>query len=93
MVNIEGQGEIWFDAVVLAAHADQSLALIQDASKDERDILSAFQFQTNCAVLHSDARLMPKRRGTWAAWNYVSDTLPGQLRVANLGAAGASLRK
>ena len=88
MVNIEGQGEIWFDAVVLAAHADQSLALIQDASKDERDILSAFQFQTNCAVLHSDAKLMPKRRGAWAAWNYVSDTLPGQQRVANLGAAG-----
>ena len=91
MVNIEGQGEIWFDAVVLAAHADQSLALIQDASKDERDILSAFQFQTNCAVLHSDAKLMPKRRGAWAAWNYVSDSLPGQPRVANLGAAGPAV--
>ena len=91
MVNIEGQGEIWFDAVVLAAHADQSLALIQDASKDERDILSAFQFQTNYAVLHSDAKLMPKRRGTWAAWNYVSGSLPGQPRVANLGAAGPAV--
>ncbi|MFL2844673.1 MAG: NAD(P)/FAD-dependent oxidoreductase [Candidatus Puniceispirillaceae bacterium] len=86
MVNIDGQGEIWFDAVVLAAHADQSLALIQDASKDERDILSAFQFQNNCAVLHSDARLMPKRRGAWAAWNYVSTSAPGQPREANLGA-------
>ena len=91
MVNIEGQGEIWFDAVVLAAHADQSLALIQDASKDERDILSAFQFQTNLAVLHSDAKLMPKRRGAWAAWNYVSDSLPGQPRVANLGTAGPAV--
>ncbi len=85
MVNIEGQGEIWFDAVVLAAHADQSLALIQDASKDEREILSAFQFQNNCAVLHSDAKLMPKRRGAWAAWNYVSNSPPGQSRGANLG--------
>ena len=88
MLNIEGQGEIWFDAVVLAAHADQSLALIQDTSKDERDILSAFQFQNNCAVLHSDARLMPKRRGVWAAWNYVSESPPGQLRGASLGGAG-----
>jgi len=84
MVNIEGQGEIWFDAVVLAAHADQSLALIQDASKDEQDILSAFRFQNNRAVLHSDAKLMPKCRGAWAAWNYVSDRPPGQLRGANL---------
>ena len=90
IVNIEGQGEVWFDAVVLAAHADQSLALIQDASKDERDILSAFQFQSNCAVLHSDAKLMPKRRGAWAAWNYVSNSPPGQPREANLGRSGPS---
>ncbi len=88
MINIEGQGEIWFDAVVLAAHADQSLALIQDASKDERDILSAFQFQDNCAVLHSDAKLMPKSRGAWAAWNYVSNRPPGQPRATNLGGPG-----
>ena len=91
VVNIEGQGEIWFDAVVLAAHADQSLALIQDASIDERDILSAFQFQANCAVLHSDAKLMPKRRGAWAAWNYVSESLPGQPRVADLKASGPTV--
>jgi predicted NAD/FAD-binding protein len=39
----------------------------------ERELLGAFGFQHNHAVLHSDASLMPKRRGAWAAWNYVSE--------------------
>lgn len=83
MIGIEGQGEIWFDAVVMAAHADQSLALIQDASANERDILGSFQFQQNYAVLHSDASLMPKRRGAWAAWNYGSNSSGNQFRFDN----------
>jgi predicted NAD/FAD-binding protein len=73
MVNLKGQGDVWFDKVVMAAHADQSLALIDDASPLERELLGAFGFQRNHAVLHSDASLMPKRRGAWAAWNYVSE--------------------
>ena len=83
MIEIESQGEIWFDAVVMAAHADHSLALIQDASADERDILGSFQFQQNHAVLHSDAKLMPKRRGAWAAWNYASNSSSKRSRVGN----------
>lgn len=71
MLTIEGQGDVWFDKVVMAAHADQSLAMISDASQQERDILSAFRFQPNLAVLHSDPRLMPKRKGAWASWNYM----------------------
>ena len=73
MVNLKGQGDVWFDKVVMAAHADQSLALIDDASPLEHELLGAFGFQRNHAVLHSDASLMPKRRGAWAAWNYVSE--------------------
>ncbi len=73
MVNLKSQGDVWFDKVVMAAHADQSLALIDDASLLERELLGAFGFQHNHAVLHSDASLMPKRRGAWAAWNYVSE--------------------
>ena len=71
MLTIKGHGEVWFDKVVMAAHADQSLALISDAHNQEYDILSAFRFRPNLAVLHSDSRLMPKRRGAWASWNYV----------------------
>ncbi len=78
VIDIKDQGEIWFDSVIIATHGDQALELIQDASKKERDILGAFRFQQNHAVLHSDARLMPKRRRAWAAWNYVSDNSPIQ---------------
>lgn len=70
MLSIAGEGEIWYDRVVMAAHADQSLALIRDASDSEREILSAFDFQPNTAILHSDISHMPTRQRLWASWNY-----------------------
>ena len=75
-LTLAGQDEIWFDKVILAAHADQSLALISDPSVAERAILSAFSFQDNHAVLHSDQALMPRRRRAWASWNYLSGPEP-----------------
>lgn len=72
VLSIEGQGDVWFDKVVMAAHADQSLALLADATDAEREILSCFTFQDNKAVLHSDPSLMPHRKGAWGAWNYVT---------------------
>jgi predicted NAD/FAD-binding protein len=74
VLSIAGQGDVWFDKVILAAHADQSLALITDASDLESEILSSFRFQENRAVLHSDPVLMPKRRSAWGSWNYVTGT-------------------
>ena len=71
ILSIAGEGDVWFDKVVMAAHADQSLAMISDATAAEHDILSSFRFQPNRAVLHSDPSLMPKRRGAWGAWNYI----------------------
>ncbi len=58
-----------FDQVVIAAHGDQALAMLADATPDERDILGSFGFQENVAVLHTDIRLMPTRRRAWACWN------------------------
>lgn len=62
-------GEARFDQIVLACHSDQALALLGDASTNERDILGALTYQENETVLHTDARLLPKRRQGWAAWN------------------------
>jgi uncharacterized protein len=59
-----------FDDVILACHSDQSLALLQDASADERSVLGAVRYHANRAVLHTDTRLLPTRRRAWAAWNY-----------------------
>jgi predicted NAD/FAD-binding protein len=59
-----------FDEVVLATHSDQALALLADASGSEREILGAIPYQPNEAVLHTDARMLPRRRRAWASWNY-----------------------
>jgi predicted NAD/FAD-binding protein len=59
-----------YDAVFLACHSDQALALLADPSPAEREVLSAIPYQANEAVLHTDAGLMPRRRLAWAAWNY-----------------------
>ncbi len=61
-----------FDHVVIGAHADQALAMLSDASPAERSVLGAFGYSRNEAVLHSDTRLMPRRRRVWSSWNYTS---------------------
>ncbi|RLJ51838.1 hypothetical protein BCF46_2063 [Litoreibacter meonggei] len=62
-----------FDEVVFAAHSNQSLAMLSDASVTERGALSAVRYQPNEAVLHADASMMPKRRKVWASWVYCED--------------------
>lgn len=59
-----------FDAVVLACHSDQSLALLADATPAEREVLGAIRYHRNRAVLHTDTVVLPTRRLAWAAWNY-----------------------
>jgi predicted NAD/FAD-binding protein len=59
-----------FDEVVLATHADQSLAMLADATALEHEVLGAFGYQANEAVLHTDRGMLPRRRRAWASWNY-----------------------
>ena len=59
-----------FDEVVLACHADQALGLLDDATMTERQLLGAFPYAPNVAVLHTDASWLPRRRRAWASWNY-----------------------
>jgi uncharacterized protein len=55
---------------VLATHSDQALSMLADASDREHEILGAIPYQRNEAVLHTDRRLLPRRRRAWASWNY-----------------------
>ena len=60
----------FFDQVVIASHADQALRMLGDADPAERYLLSAFRFQSNRAVLHTDETFLPRSRDAWSAWNY-----------------------
>jgi predicted NAD/FAD-binding protein len=64
------RGSERFDHVVLAAHSDQSLAILRQPSQAEAEVLGAIRYQPNRAVLHTDTSVLPSRRAAWAAWNY-----------------------
>ncbi len=58
-----------YDKVVLATHADQALAIIEDPYEIEKKILSNFKYKTNEAVIHEDINYMPKNNKAWCSWN------------------------
>jgi predicted NAD/FAD-binding protein len=60
-----------YDQVVIGAHADQALAMLDDPSPLEAELLGAIRYGPNRVVLHRDASLMPRRRRAWSSWNYV----------------------
>ncbi|WP_346836618.1 FAD-dependent oxidoreductase [Microbulbifer sp. SAOS-129_SWC] len=64
------RGEEQFDALVFACHSDQALACLGDASAEERRLLGAIPYARNSVVLHTDTGLLPRRRRSWASWNY-----------------------
>ena len=58
-----------YDHVVMACHSDQALRALAAPSDAERAVLGAMPYQANDVVLHTDARLLPRARKAWAAWN------------------------
>lgn len=79
------RGQEHFDRVIFATHAPQASELLHDKDADEASILGAFRTQPNRMVLHSDTRLMPRRRSAWASWNYMTrDDIPPMDRPISL---------
>jgi predicted NAD/FAD-binding protein len=70
LVTVRGRESQRFDQVVLATHSDQALDLLRDPSAREHEVLSSIPYQSNEVVLHTDSRLLPRRRRAWASWNY-----------------------
>lgn len=62
-----------YDRIVIAAHADQALAMLHAPTPQEQRVLGAFTYQPNLAVLHRDPELMPRRRRAWGSWNYIGE--------------------
>jgi predicted NAD/FAD-binding protein len=63
-----------FDQVVLACHADEALALLEQPTKAELQLLDRFRYQPNRTYLHTDTALMPRLRLVWSSWNYLAQS-------------------
>lgn len=72
VTDASGQTEL-FDQVIFASHADETLRMLSDASEAERRLLGEFKYQSNSALLHTDASVMPKTKLCWSSWNYRID--------------------
>lgn len=59
-----------FDYAIVATHADQALALLENPSEKEQNLLGAFSYNRNKVLLHSDESVMPRERAAWASWNF-----------------------
>lgn len=67
-----------FDRVVIAAHSVDALAMLEAPTDAEREVLGAIRYQRNEALLHTDARLLPRRRRAWSSWNYLVPSARGR---------------
>jgi len=70
MIKPVGKEAERFDAVFMAAHSNQALKMLADATDAERSVLGSIPYQPNEAILHTDHTILPKRKLAWAAWNY-----------------------
>ena len=72
VIDEEGTGA-FYDQVVFACHSDQALRLLAAPSPAEQKVLGAIKYQDNLMVLHKDIDFMPKRKGAWSSWVYLSN--------------------
>lgn len=62
----------FYDKVVLAMHTPEALEILSDATSKEQEILSAFKYKENDAVLHNDNDILYPSKKMYAAWNYTN---------------------
>ena len=73
----DGNGAVQlFDAVVIATHPGQALAMLAQPTAVQRDVLTAMPYSANIALLHTDTSVLPGSRHAWAAWNFARRALP-----------------
>ena len=67
----DGNGEVsTYDAVVIATHPDQALAMLAEPTRLQRDVLSAMPYSPNTAQLHTDTSVLPQEPNARASWNF-----------------------
>lgn len=65
-----GGGQERYDHVVIATQANQALRFLAPSAEEEA-FLRAFSYERSEVVMHSDPRLMPKRRSDWGPVNFM----------------------
>lgn len=77
--------ELFFDKVIFAAHADQTLKMLGNPTTEEIRLLSPFKYQPNTATLHTDDYAMPRTKLSWSAWNYrVEKSNNGEMKSSTI---------
>jgi predicted NAD/FAD-binding protein len=77
--DVEGEGSLSFEDVVLAVHGDQVLGLLQEPKPLEREVFAAFHSNRHDVWLHRDTSVLPRHRRAWASWNYRETDDEGRL--------------
>ncbi len=82
---LDGAGEA-YDAVVLAAHADDAAALLDGpAAPAWRAVLEQFPYQDATVVAHTDARLLGPNPNAWGSFNILIREPAGPYTVTTVG--------
>jgi len=64
-------GEIaHYDKVIFASHADETLQMLEEPTRLQKELLAPFKYQENIALLHTDETVMPKIKKNWSSWNF-----------------------
>ena len=74
----------YFDKVIFASHADETLAMLSDPTKLESELLGKFKYQYNKATLHTDSSVMPKTKRVWSSWNYRIELKNGKVKTSTI---------
>lgn len=73
-----------FDNVIFACHADEAMAMLDDATEQQRQVIGAFSYQRNEIIVHSDVSFMPHQRRCWSSWVYLSEQQHDKKPVVSL---------
>jgi len=76
--------ETEFDKVIIAAHGNEALAMLNEPTDDEQRLLSTFKYQMNKTVLHTDSSVMPKNKRVWSSWNYRIEEKQGKTYASTI---------
>ncbi len=78
IVHLSDGTQQTFNKVIFAAHANETLTMLEQPTADEQRLLSPFKYEKNPATVHTDESVMPKNIKTWSSWNYRIEERNGQ---------------